>query len=388
MSIHSGRRVAIVGIGYSDIFRGQGAPIETLTVDACQASIRDAGITASDIDGIFEYQFGDDSPPALWLQRVLGTGNLSSYGDIMGTGPSGFTAALSAVTAVASGACETALAYRSIQQMMAKSGSFADTEVNPPGSTPFHEELTRPYGMFGVIPSIALRMQRRQEVLGGRPEDYGMIAINARRWAVLNDRAVQRTPLTMDQYLEAKLLCDPLRLLDCDYPVSGCCALIVTTEERARDLPHSTILVDAHSMGTGDGDWLFGPKFMEGGLPDCAQRMWSRSSVSVDDIDIAGLYDGFTYITLSWIEALGFCGPGEAGAWLEGGKTIGPGGKMPLNTTGGQLAEGRLHGLSFLAEIVLQLRGEAGARQVPGARAGVVGISHGPQVGSMVLLRD
>jgi acetyl-CoA acetyltransferase len=231
-------------------------------------------------------------------------------------------------------------------------------------------------------------MQRRNALLGGKPEDYGLIALNARKWSVFNERAVMRKPLTMDDYLASRFLAEPLRLLDCDYPVSGSTAIILTTAERARDLPHPLVVVDSHATATGDGDWLFGPKFYTGGLERCAERLWARASVTRNEIDLLGLYDGFTLMTLSWIEALGFCGPGEAGGWLEGGRTINPGGRMPLNTSGGQLAEGRLHGLSYVSEAVLQLRGGAGERQVPNARTAAIGVSFGPAVAGLVIRRD
>jgi acetyl-CoA acetyltransferase len=148
------------------------------------------------------------------------------------------------------------------------------------------------------------------------------------------------------------------------------------------------VIVDSHATATGSGDWIFGPHFMTGGLERCAERLWAKATIGVDDIDLVGLYDGFTYMVLSWIEALGFCKPGEAGDWLDGGRTINPGGSLPLNTSGGQLAEGRLHGMALFAETVHQLRGNAGLRQVPEARAAAIGISFGPAVTALVIRRD
>jgi acetyl-CoA acetyltransferase len=383
-----GRPVAIAGIGYSGVYRGPSPSVEALTTDACRAAIGDAGLSPSDIDGIFEYQIGHESPKCHYVQRALRTGDLAAYADIMGTGASGLAAALAAVDAVASGACETALAFRGMEQQAGNTGSAVGDAAIQVGGTPMHDELVAPFGMFGIIPAMALRMARRKFEYGGRPEDYGHIALNARRWAALNPRAVQRQALTMEEYLGAKMLCDPLRLLDCDYPVSGACAVIITTAERARDLPHRVVGVAAHAQATGDGDWIFGEDFLYGGAPRCAERLWARSGLGPADIELAQLYDGFTYMTLTWLEALGFCKFGEAGGWLDEGRMIGPGGRLPLNTTGGQLAEGRLHGLSFLAEAVLQLRGEAAARQAGNPRSAVVAVSSGPQCGGMILLRD
>ncbi len=318
-----GRPVAIVGVGYSGVYRGQSPTVEALTLDACGAAIEDAGIRVREIDGIFEYQIGSESPKSLYMQWALGTNDLAAYADIMGTGPSGLAGALAAVDAVSAGACETALAFRGMQQQAGNTGSASGGVIPQAGGSPLHDELVAPFGMFGVIPAIAMRMNRRNFEYSSKPEDYGHIAINARKWAALNERAIQRRALTMEDYLNAKVLCEPLRILDCDYPVSGACAVVVTTVERARNLRHPVVHVRASAEGTGSGDWLHGHDFLFGGAPKCAERLWARSGLGPNDMDLAQLYDGFTYVTLSWIEALGFCGYGEAGDWLEGGKKIG-----------------------------------------------------------------
>lgn len=380
-----GREVAIVGVGYSGIFRGECPTPEQLTVDACLNAINDAGLTAPDIDGVFEYQYANDAPLAAYVRQALGTSDLAAYGDIMGTGPSGLASVLAAQAAVSAGHCETAIAYRTIQQHAANTGS-ADRAPRPtPGGAPFVAEFSEPYGLYALIPNIGLKMRRREAEYGGSPEDYGYIAINARRWAADNERAIRRELITMDDYMNSRMLSDPLRLLDCDLPISACSAVIFTTLERARDLKNKPVKIDACAYAVGSGDWVHDTDFLWGGTRFCAERLWRQASVGPGDINVAQLYDGFTYMTLTWLEALGFCGLGEAGGWLEKGKTIGPGGKLPVNTHGGHLAEGRLHGLSSVSEAVLQLRGECGVRQVPNAEVAVVANSHGAQCGAMVL---
>jgi hypothetical protein len=164
---------------------------------------------------------------------------------------------------------------------------------------------------------------------------------------------------------------------------------VLTTAERAADMAQTPILIDSMAYGTGSNpDWLYADDFLFGGTIPCGQLLWDRASVRPEDVDTAQLYDGFTHITISWIEALGLCGFGEFHDWVGDGQRIGPGGSMPLNTTGGQLSEGRLHGLGFLCEAVLQLQGRCGERQVPGAQVAAVANAHGPQAGAMVLRRD
>jgi acetyl-CoA acetyltransferase len=379
------RPVAIAGVGYSPIARGGQHDPRRLTLTACRAAIADAGLTVTDVDAIIEYQFGarGDSPVAISAQRLLGIRNLTVFNDLMGTGPSGLAGAMDATMAVASGACETALVYRCITRAAGHTGALAPEPVRAEGALQF----TAPYGLGGgIIHTMGMRKQRRIAELGGSNEDYGRIALNARTWAAGNDRAVLREPVTMDDYLSSRPVADPLVLLDCDYPVNGACAAIITTAERAADLPQPVVVVDAMAYGTGaNPDWIYAEDFLFGGTRPCADRLWSTSSVRPDDVDVAELYDGFTHIAISWVEALGFCGIGEFGDWVDEGRRIGPGGSLPLNTHGGQLTEGRLHGLGFLTEAVLQLRGHCGVRQVEGARVAVVANAHGPQCGAMVL---
>ncbi|MBO0728822.1 MAG: hypothetical protein J2P57_06155 [Acidimicrobiaceae bacterium] len=381
------RPVAVAGVGYAPISRVGAADINRLTLFACRAALDDAGLVPGDVDGIFEYQFGirGDSPAAVAVQRMLGIPNLHVFNDLMGTGPSGLAGAMDATMAVASGMCETALVYRTINRAAGHTGALRTEPVPASGAAQF----TAPYGLGGgIIHGMGMRKQRRIAELGGSAEDYGYVALNARAWAAGNERAVLRDPITMDDYLASRPVAEPLVLLDCDYPVNAACAVVVTTAERAADLAQPVVTVDALAYGTGaDPDWLYAEDFLFGGTRACAARLWSMASVGPADVDVAELYDGFTHITISWIEALGFCGIGEWGDWVDGGKRIGPGGALPLNTHGGQLTEGRLHGLGFLTEGVLQLRGQCGDRQVEGAEVAVVSNAHGPQCGAVVLTR-
>jgi acetyl-CoA acetyltransferase len=375
--------VAVVGVGYSPPVRHGGPSINAMTRTAALAALGDAGLRPVDLDAIIQYSFGIDAPNATSAQRLLGVPDLAVFNDIMGSGPSGLAGALDATMAIASGAAETALVYRTITRSAGHTGAVREGPAEAHGPSAF----TAPYGYGGgIMMSIAMKMRRRMAELGTRQEDFGTIAVNARRWARDNDRAVLRDEITMDDYLSCRTISEPLMLLDCDYPVTGSVAVILTTAERAADLANKPVLVESMAYGTGaDPDWVFARDIMFSGCKPAADRLWSRTSLTPEDVDVTELYDGFTHIAMSWVEALGFCGIGEFGDWVDGGKTIGPGGRLPLNTNGGQLAEGRLHGLAFLAEAVMQLRGECGVRQVPGARVAAVANAHGPQAGCMLL---
>ena len=374
----SASRSAIVGVGYSKIVRDKGIDGRPLAVEASRTAIADAGLTISDVDAVFEYA-GDEQ--AMDIARMVGIDNIAVYGDYTPRGPSGLAAALGAHMAVVSGACQVGLCVRSVTREWGQMSGRA----LPRAAGPWQWEF--PYGVAGgIIPIMGMKKQRRMATLGTKEEDYGQISLNGRRWSSLNDRAVMREMLTMDDYFNSRYVSEPLRLHDCDYPVTGACAVVITTADRAADAPKRPVWIDAIAMGMGwKPDFTYTDDFLFGGTQQSASTMWKRSSVTPADVDVAELYDGFTHIAMSWVEAMGLCGVGEFGDWVDGGKTIGPGGTLPLNTSGGQLAEGRLHGLGFLAEAAAQLRGECGQRQVADAQVAVVANGFGPQSGSCVL---
>ncbi|MBL7488189.1 thiolase family protein [Frankia sp. AgB1.9] len=377
------RDVAIVGVGYSPLSR-DGTPLpRRLAYAAVSEALADAGLPGAAVDGIFEYKFGPESPGAQDVARMIGAPNLTAFADIMPTNPSGLAGPLAGVMAVASGVCETVLAFRCLTRAAGHTGGVRTGPDRIGGA----DQFLTPYGYLGgILMNMALVKQRWMAQYGRGEEDFGRIAVNARRWSALNPRAVLRDPISMDDYLGSRMIADPLRLLDCDYPVNGAVATVITTAERARDLCQRPVLIDSMAYGTGpEVDWIFGADYLYGGTIPCAQRLWERSAFGPADIDVAQIYDGFTSVTLHWLEALGFCGLGESGDWIGNGDRIGPGGELPMNTAGGQLAEGRLHGVSFLNEAVLQLRGQCDARQVPDARVALVASGLYPQCGAMVL---
>jgi acetyl-CoA acetyltransferase len=380
------RDVAIVGVGFSPFTR-EGAPNpRALTVTAVQDALTDAGLRGSDVDGIFEYKFGPESPSAQEVARLIGSPNLTAFADIIPNNPSGLGGSLAGVMAIAAGVCETVVAFRCLTRAAGYHGGIAAGPDRVSGPSQF----LVPYGCVGgIIINMALEKQRWMAQYGRPEQDFGQIAVNARRWSSMNPRAVLRDPITMDDYMDSRMISDPLRLLDCDYPINGAVATVFTTAERARDLDVRPVQIDSMAYGTGaEVDWTFGADFLYGGAIACAETLWGRSSYGPSDVDVAQIYDGFTTVTLHWIEALGFCGFGEFGDWVDDGARIGPGGDLPMNTAGGQLAEGRLHGVSFLNEAVLQLQGRCGARQVPDAKVSVVASGLYPQCGGMVLTTE
>jgi acetyl-CoA acetyltransferase len=385
------RQVAVAGIGTSRRRADDAAGVELLARDACMAALVDAGLSGNDVDGIFEYRFGTDSPDCVTVQRQLGVPDLAAYSDIENTGPSGLAAVLAATMAVGSGACEVAIAFRCITKVAGHALTLqqAGPRVAAGRGGSRLQYLTLYGDTQNILIAMALRKQRRMAEFGNSPVEYGRVAVNARRWGAMNPEAALPQAITMDDYLSSRPIVDPLLLLDCDYPTNGACAAVVTTVERAHDMRRKPVEIEAISFGVGtNGDWTFDDDFLFGGTVPCSRRLWDRSQLSANDIDVAEVYDGFTHIAISWVEALGFCGRGEFSDWVNGGATIGPGGALPLNTSGGQLSEGRLHGLGLFVEGVRQLRGECGLRQVAGATTAVVANAFGPQCGALTLIQS
>jgi acetyl-CoA acetyltransferase len=233
---------------------------------------------------------------------------------------------------------------------------------------------------------LALNCRRHMELYGTTKEQLGWIALNGRRNAALNSRAVYRDPMTMADYLGARLVSTPLGLLDCDVPIDGSIAVVVSHAEYAADCPHRAVKVEAIGGSDGAGGWFHRADYPKMAMSDAAAQMWSRTTLKPADLQVAQLYDGFTYLTLAWLEALGICGDGEGGPFVEGGERIARDGQLPLNTYGGQLSAGRMHGYWALHEGCLQLRGDAGERQVVRRpEVGVVSVGGGPVAGCMLL---
>ncbi len=194
--------------------------------------------------------------------------------------------------------------------------------------------------------------------------------------------------MSMDDYLAARMISTPLCLFDCDVPCDGGTAVIVSRADTAPDLRKPPIQVEA--VGTaihGRPSWDQWDDLATMACRDAGEMLWKRTDLKPSDVQLAEMYDGFSFITLAWLEAMGFCGKGESGAFIEGGANIAlDGGVLPLNTNGGQLSSGRLHGFGFIHEACVQLWGEAGARQVPGdPEVGVACAGGGPLGGALLL---
>jgi acetyl-CoA acetyltransferase len=368
MSGRHGRRVAIVGVGYSQVGRRLGLPRETLCAQASIAALDDAGLRAADLDGIAVYTFVSDYVSAFRIADMIGVPELEYFNTNVDGGAYAM-AALTGAAAVASGSCDTCLTLRPIMQATATGASVARQGQESFVSGP--NEFLAPFGSISGAQWAGMAMQRTMHEYGFTEQMFGAFAVSQREYAVDNPDALLRTPMTMDDYLSSRYINKPLRLFDCDYPVDSCSGLIFTTEERARDLVHRPVFIDAWAAGgVNPGDFHLVPSMPRSSTYVAARRMWTKTDLQPSDVQIAGLYDGFSFIALQWMEALGLVGEGESGPFvLDGGMR--KDGRLPTNTDGGACNVGRRHGANFFIEVTRQLRGECGDRQIPGVEVGV-----------------
>ena len=387
------RRAVISGIGQSAVGRRLGRDELDLTIDAALEAVADAGLTVADIDGLASYPgamaapggFAGPGTPAVQDALRLSL-NWHSGGS---EGPAQIQAVINAVMAVSSGLARHVLVYRTVTESTAQGkGSRAGigTGSRAVGGA---MQWTLPFRAFSAANWLGMYAQRHFHEYGTTREQMAQIALNARRNAGLNPKAIYRDPLTMDDYLAARVISTPFCLYDCDVPADGSTAVIVSVAEHAEAVDHPVAQVEA--VGTalrGRPSWDQWDDLTTMPARDAAAHMWSRTDLRPHDVDVAELYDGFSWLAMAWLEALGFCGQGESGPFIEGGARIALDGELPLNTAGGQLSAGRLHGFGFLHEAVLQLRGEATGRQVAGAEVAVVANGGGPLAGSMLLTRS
>jgi acetyl-CoA acetyltransferase len=384
------------GIGISRIGRRTGIPGLDLTMEAVRAAIADAGLVAADIDGIAT--LGDTPAEQVNAELLI---DAADRGTGFGTGGL-LSPVMSACRAVSERRARHVVVYRTIQML---GGTVQVKQEENAPAPPLARMLELPEGAprpavgpmddvtdlvaaqaYSAANWLALHCRRHMELYGTTKEQLGWLALNGRRNAALNPLAVYRDPMTMDDYLGARLVSTPFGLLDCDVPIDGSVAVVVSRADYASDCPHRPVRVEAIGGSDGAGGWFHRDDYPKMAMSDAAAQMWSRTELTPADLGVAELYDGFTYLTIAWLEALGICGDGEAGPFVEGGTRIARDGALPLNTYGGQLSAGRMHGYWALHEGILQLRGEAGERQVSKRpEVGVVSVGGGPVAGCMLL---
>jgi acetyl-CoA acetyltransferase len=387
-------RAVITGVAQSQIGRRIGRSGIDLALEACVRAMEHAGLEPDDIDGVASYpgpvgaEAGfvgagtHDVRDALGLRTTWHLSGLETPGQI-GT-------LMDACAAVASGRATHVLCFRSVWESTAQAAqgrAKALTErMDRAGG---HSEFRVPFGAASAANWISMYAQRYMHEFGLTRQQLAQIPLNARRNAGRNPNAIYRQPMTLDDYLEARMISWPLCLFDCDVPCDGATAIVVSQRQASGNLRQTPISIESAGSALSERHtWDQRRDLTTMASHDVAHHLWQNTSLTPADVDIAELYDGFSYLTLQWLEALGFCEHGKGGAFLDEPERISPTGDLPVNTHGGQLSAGRLHGYGFLHEACLQLWGQAGERQVAGdPEIAAVGVGGGPEAGCLLLRR-
>ena len=357
-------KVAFAGVGFAGQKRDAGVSGERLTVESCLAALEDAGLTVADVDGLAE----NNSPDVILIQDSLGIPELAWYADLNGV-PAGLGSVINACYAIAAGACKVALVYRTIMRDKQSRGGVSAVPTNLAKG---ESQFLLPYGSSSAAQWAAMFCQRHMYEYGTTQDQLGMLCVTQRSHAAHNPLALFKDPLTLDEYHSSRWISHPFHLYDCDVPMDSSVAMVLVAPELAGSLRHKPVWVEAAAYASGPRpSWEQWDDMTHTAGKYAAKNLWARTTLRPDDIDVAQLYDGFSWFTMSWLEDLGFCGRGEAGPFIEEGNTA-LGGRLPTNTDGGQLSGGRMHGIGKVAESLLQLRGQGGGRQVEGARTAIM----------------
>lgn len=359
---------AITGIGETGYTRGSGKSPVALQMEASLKAIHDAGLSPKDIDGIIPYSPGwaiaEDFITNFGLENVRFSATTP-----MG-GASSLAAVQAAIMAVATGVANHVLIPNGRNGY---SGTRVGTRVQQMPQFQVIGEFEMPMGAVAPAQLYAPMARRHMELYGTTSRQLGEIAVTVRNHALLNDNALMKTPLTLEDHQNSRMISDPLRLYDCCLESDGGAALIVSSAERAKDMRKPPIYVMGIAEGHPESPSTITQRtdMTRLGIAKAAPIAFEMAGVTHADIDVAEIYDCFTFILLCQLEDLGFCKKGEGGSFVENGR-IALGGQLPVNTHGGLLSQAHLIGLNHIVELVRQLRGDAARAQVKNAEIGLV----------------
>jgi acetyl-CoA acetyltransferase len=357
-------KIAFVGCGYTHATRALEKPEVDLAVEACLMAAEDAGLDPAEIDGINVQVHHYPPPQTEAIVKGIGMKEVCWQRE----GGLGILPAGIAAQAIDAGECKAVL----VCKIMNTIAPVATPQIDPEsGGVGGAGQFEVPYGLGYTMQRIGLRARRYMHRYGITEEQVGAVAVVEREHALLNPWAYQKTPMTMEDYLSSRWIAEPVRLFDCDIPVNGAFAFLMARDDIARTLRHPPVYLAAWAQSPERGQDHLLPEILEGMSP-IANILYKDAGLGPEEMDLWFMYDGFSFFVLHWMENLGLVPRGEAGRYVEGGDRIRITGPHPLNTHGGQLSEGRLHGHGHILEAVQQLRGTAGVRQAKNANTAII----------------
>ncbi|MFC1914344.1 lipid-transfer protein [Chloroflexota bacterium] len=353
MSIRN--KYAIAGIGETNYSSNSGRTELALAIEAIVKALEDAGLTIKDVDGLIKYSY-DTSGNEVTLATALGIRNLKYHAEVGGGGGAASAIIGHAAAAIEAGMATTIVGFRSLNGRSGRRwGSNED---------PLLGQLNYAFGWSLPVQKAAMACQRYMYEFGLTSRQLGIIAQTCRKNACLNPRAqMYGKPMTAEDYQASGMLSEPLRRFDCCLETDGACAVVITSAEQANNLRQKPAYLVAAAQGTAPipEAWYCAPSIYESPQIYVAKELYARAAMGPKDIDVAELYDCFTFTVMLHLESFGFCKIGEAGSFVENG-SIENSGELPINTHGGLLSEGYIHGFNHILEAVRQLRGTSTAQ--------------------------
>jgi acetyl-CoA acetyltransferase len=384
-------RAAIAGIGATEFSKDSGRTELRLACEAVAAALADAGLQPADVDGMVTFSM--DGTDEIEIARSAGIGDLTFFARVPHGGGAACGTVAQAAMAVATGVASTVVCYRALNgRSWSRFGAGVQGQPAAPTADRVHWSWYAPFGLVTPAHWVAMSARRYMHEYGATSEDFGRVTVADRRHAANNPAAwFHGRPITLADHQASRMIVEPLRLLDCCQESDGAVALVVTSLERARDLRQRPAVIRAAAQGAGADQEVMTSYYREdiAGLPEMGlvgRRLWAMAGIGPADVQTAVLYDHFTPFVLIQVEELGFCGRGEARHFIADG-AIEIGGRLPVNTNGGQLGEAYVHGMNGIAEAVRQVRGTS-VNQVAGVEHVLVTAGTGVPTSALVLGRQ
>ena len=378
---------AIVGIGATEFSKESGRSELQLSVEALRAALEDCGLTPRDVDGLTTFTM--DTSSEIAVARELGIPELRFFSRINFGGGAACATIQQAAMAVATGVADVVVAYRGFNERSgARFGQVSQAAATQVNTNGLDNAWTYPMGLGTPAATVAMQARRYMHEYGATSEDFGRVAVADRRHAATNPNAFfYERPITLEEHQASRMIVDPLHLLDCCQESDGAVAMVVTSAERARDLAQKPAIIAAAAQGSGADQFVMTSYYRDDiGIPEMGvvgRELWRQSGLTPDDMPMAILYDHFTPYVLMQLEELGFCARGEAPDFIRDG-AIELGGRLPINTHGGQLGEAYIHGMNGIAEAVRQVRGTS-VNPVPDADHVLVTAGTGVPTSGLIL---
>ncbi|QOV96398.1 lipid-transfer protein [Novosphingobium sp. ES2-1] len=390
MSNQLGGKAAIAGIGATEFSKASGRSEMSLAVEAVTAALADAGIDPGEVDGLSTYTMDHNNETEVF--RNIGGRNLKFFSRVHFGGGAACGPVMQAAMAVAAGVADVVVCYRALN---CRSSYRLGSGTPPPSVTPAEAALYAwymPYGLVSPASWVAIAAQRYMHEHGATSEDFGRITVACRKHAANNPNAwFYQKPITLEEHQASRWIVEPLRLLDCCQETDGGAAVVVTSLERARKLKQRPAVIRAAAQGAAADQHMMTSYYRDdiSALPEMrlvADQLYAQAGIGPDQVSAAIFYDHFTPFVLPQIEAFGFCAPGQARHFIRDG-AIEIGGRLPINTHGGQLGEGYIHGMNGVCEAVRLVRGTS-VNQVADTRNVVVTAGTGVPTGGLILSGD